>query len=103
MEGGNEEALQEVVGTKGPVSVSINAYLKSFRFYKNGVYTDWWCFSWIRNHAVIVVGYGESNGTDFWLVKNSWGSQWGLKGYVMMARYKSNQCGIASDAILPIV
>lgn len=57
------------------------------------------------SHAILVVGYGTtSDGTDYWLIKNSWGTTgFGDKGYAMMSRNKDNQCGIATKAFYPIV
>ena len=97
----NEFALQGAVAHIGPISVTINAGLPSFQMYTDGVYDDPSCHPSQLNHAVLVVGYGTLNGKDYWLVKNSWGRDWGMKGYVMMARNKENQCGIASAAVYP--
>jgi len=57
-------------------------------------------------HAVTLVGYGTLNGADYWLIQNSWGAQWGFKGYARIARgrdtlgFESSGCDTLT-AIVP--
>lgn len=70
---GDEEAMKQALFNKGPLYVTIHAS-GDLGYYKTGVYTDYSgsCKA-NNNHAVLLVGYGNENGLDYWLLKNSYG------------------------------
>nr|QBH22539.1 papain-family protein [Oldenlandia affinis] len=100
---GAEDELKYAVGTVRPVSVAFEV-VKGFRFYKEGVYTSTTCGNTPMdvNHAVLAVGYGIEDGIPYWLIKNSWGPDWGENGYFKMELGK-NMCGVATCASFPVV
>ena len=89
-----------------PVAIAIEADTKYFQSYSSGVLTSSTCGTSL-DHGVLTVGYGEENGIKYWLVKNSWGTSWGDKGYVKIGRSDSTNdpgiCGIAMDPSFPSV
>jgi len=99
----NESALFEAVQNIGPVAVAMDASHISFEMYKSGVYYEPQCSSTRIDHTLLAVGFGTLNGKDYWLCKNSWGTSWGSNGYVLMARNRDNNCGIATQASYPTV
>ncbi|KAJ9565867.1 hypothetical protein OSB04_001833 [Centaurea solstitialis] len=99
----NEKALLQVV-THQPVSIAIDASGYGFHFYSGGVF-DGICGTDL-NHAITAVGYGTAtDGTKYWLMKNSWGTSWGENGYIRIKRdvsAKEGLCGIAMDSSYPV-
>ncbi|XP_050302733.1 cathepsin L-like proteinase [Anthonomus grandis grandis] len=93
----DENNLLDAVGSVGPVSVCINCDL--IMNYGGGVFQDSSCSQTI-NHAVLAVGYGSENGLNYWLMKNSWGTSWGIDGYIKMVMGQ-NMCGVASQPCYP--
>jgi len=99
---GDEEAMQQAIAQKGPVSIAYDV-LTDFMYYESGVYSSQNCSQYQLNHAMLVVGYGTEMDQDYWLLKNSWGEDWGDEGYIKVARNMDNNCGIASVGVYPVV
>lgn len=97
---GGESSLKNAVGIVGPVSIAIEADQKAFQFYSGGVLTEG-CGQQL-DHGVLLVGYGNDDGQDYWIVKNSWGATWGEEGYINIAM-GSNLCGISNQPSYPNV
>lgn len=101
----SEGALMVAVAHQ-PVSVAI--YAPPIMQYAGGIYDDLnACPSspWLLDHGVLAVGYGSQDGQDYWLVKNSWGADWGEEGYIRFVRKSTGTgiCGIALLASFPSI
>nr|AAA29137.1 cathepsin [Fasciola hepatica] len=99
---GDEVELQNLVGCRRPAAVALDVE-SDFMMYRSGIYQSQTCSPDRLNHGVLAVGYGIQDGTDYWIVKNSWGTWWGEDGYIRMVRKRGNMCGIASLASVPMV
>jgi C1A family cysteine protease len=88
--------------TKGPLAVVTNGGSWAFQNYSGGIFNQQ-CYN--IDHAVILAGYGVSGTTEYWLIRNSWGSYWGESGYMRIAINTSNNysCFIEYQAIATLV
>lgn len=88
-EGSCSSVLSELY--RGPVSAGIAGY--NLRFYDSGVFDD--CTKKdVLDHAVMIIGYDSNKG---WRIKNSWGVDWGEKGYGWIA--DGNTCWICNMTV----
>jgi len=82
-----------------PITIYINACEALYK-YEGGVFNDDSCNTGIINHAVLIVGYDRSGPQPFWIVKNSWGTDWGENGFVRM-KMGVNCCLITDNPWYP--
>ena len=111
MTAGNR-ALMIAIKEAGPVAIGINA--NNLQFYESGIIDAASCPPAGRgiqsiNHAALLVGWGEENGVKYWLVKNSYGLDFGENGYFRLERAAPSPdtlfgtCGLLFESVFPVV
>lgn len=99
----SDEALQRALVTVGPVSIALDA-TDNFQSYdptKTPIFNDPTCDPTMPDHALLLVGY--NNVEKYWIVKNSWNTDWGMNGYIYLNSTLPNVCGISGFAVVPYV
>ena len=100
----NPDAMKVAVAQQ-PVAISIDAGSDVFHNYSGGVLDSTDC-GISTNHAVSIVGYGtdEASGLEYWLVRNSWGTSWGVDGFIKIAITEGDGiCAINHRPLYPTV
>ena len=97
----NAVALKTAIAA-GPVSVAIEADTFVFQFYSGGILNSKACGTNL-DHGVVAVGYGvDPSKGEYYIVRNSWGSSWGVKGYINIAIVDgAGICGIQMEPVYP--
>ena len=95
----NVNEIKQALNT-GPVLAAMEIYSDLYT-YQYGIY-EHFDNTYIGRHSVELVGYGNENGRDFWIVKNSWGRNWGEHGYFRIVAGQ-NEAQIEEHVIIPIL
>jgi len=100
----NPEQLKGAVNAVGPISIGVGAGNAAWFQYKSGIIDNADICLPNLDHAVLLVGYGEEAGKQYWIVKNSWGSDWGESGFVrILISSGYGVCGVNMTPIFPSI
>jgi C1A family cysteine protease len=96
----NDEASLRKAVAGQPVSIAVDGGDPLFQFYKGGVLSG--ACGTELDHGIDAVGYGVGgDGTKFWVMKNSWGTEWGENGFIRMERDIADEEGLCGLAMQP--
>jgi cathepsin F len=98
---GDESTMLDNLASWAPLSICVDA--RYWQDYTGGIMTAYQC-DWLveLDHCVQAVGYDTSASTPFWIVRNSWGTDWGEDGYIRL-EYGSNTCGLTEESTSSVV
>nr|prf Cys protease:ISOTYPE=2 [Trypanosoma rangeli] len=94
----DEDKMAAWLAVNGPLAIAVDA--TSFMSYTGGVLTN--CVSDQLDHGVVLVGYNDSSNPPYWIIKNSWGADWGEEGYIRIQK-GTNQCLVKNYACSAVV
>lgn len=93
----HEKDIQREIFERGSISVALSVY-EDFMSYSSGIY-QYTYGELLGGHAVKMLGWGVGDdGTAYWLCMNSWGTEWGEKGFFRIRR-GTDECGIEDSCV----
>ncbi|CAG2177644.1 unnamed protein product, partial [Oppiella nova] len=116
LESGKDNDLAAAIYNYGPVAIAVHTTddMLAFNLFhwvfigtgilvylsiRKGIFNDPKCNPNDVNHAVVAIGYHK----DYFIIKNSWGPEWGEGGFIRISRSKLNNCGVSEQGYYPIV
>ena len=107
-DGGSEYDLRDNIYKWGPIASGMQTFPDFYTFdAKHEIYVWNGQGPQVGGHAVVIIGWGTEDDTDYWIIKNSWGVEWGMNGYFRMKRgvdmceLESNCVGMIPDFFYP--
>jgi len=97
----DETKLPATLASTGPLSICLDA--ERWQDYKSGIMTNYDCCPTLKcemDHCVQLVGYNSTGSMSYWIVRNSWNTDWGVNGYIYLEMGK-NTCGLSNDVTWP--
>jgi len=85
----DNDTLKSTLATVGPLAIAVDA--SDFQMYDSGILE---CTGTDLDHGVLLVGYGTEDSTPFWIIKNSWGTNWGEQGFVRVSQAYGANCAV---------
>jgi cathepsin F len=100
----DEDQIAAALVKYGPLAIGINAGM--MQWYWGGIAAPWriFCNPKRIDHGVVLVGFGvdDRTNTSYWTIRNSWGADWGEKGYYRLIR-GTGACGVNTMATTAIM
>ena len=92
---GSVEGIKAAILSYGPVWSGVHAGYDAFKAYRSGIFNA--CEDGENDHAVVLVGWSDYDGV--WILRNSWGDDWGAGGY-MRIPYGCSGVGYTANYIV---
>jgi C1A family cysteine protease len=95
----DEHQMANYLALHGPISVCVDA--EEWDSYTGGLFLASSCGTSL-DHCVLAVGYNLAANPPYWIIRNSWGTDWGIKGY-MYLEFGQDACGVATETTSAII
>lgn len=99
----SQEQIKREIILAGPMIASLEIH-SDFLSYKSGVYfPDLAQYVYAGSHIVKIIGWGTENGLKYWLIENTWGSDWGENGLAKIGMLDKDDLHISQLSLAAVV